>query len=270
LVLRNRVILTYLRLMINGGICVDYGFDMMEAMQFILILLTVVVVGYAALLGPRVMRFIRISREVKRTTKPFTAVSDQHKKHLAILGDSSMYSAGATQPHLTIGGLMAADYPNASVETLAVNGAQVKDLPSQLANLQFERYEFVLVGVGGNDVVRFENFSNVERQLSEFLASASKVTDKIVLCHSVNIGNIGFFPFPINRIFDRRTRQLSEMYERLAEQHKNVTYVNFYRPLHDDYYTKHTRAQFLAADGFHASDYANKYFYELIQKALPK
>lgn len=235
-------------------------------MLFVLILLAVIVFGYAAVLAPRIVTFVRIAREVRRTTKPFISLSKNPRKRIAILGDSSMYSAGATAAHLTIGGLMADKFPRAVVETLAVNGAQTKDLMDQLERKQFGHYDIMLIGIGGNDVVRFEKFSNIERQLSEALKTASKHADQIVLCHSVNVGNIGFFPFPINLIFDRRTRKLSELYDKLAKQYPKVTYVNFYRPIRDDYYTKHTRAQFLAADGFHASDYANKYFFDLIYK----
>jgi lysophospholipase L1-like esterase len=233
-------------------------------MMFVLWAVVLVIVVYTAILVPRVIRFVRIARRVKRTTKPFTALPQKAKQHIAILGDSSMYSAGATAVHLTIGGLMAEKYPRATVETLAVNGEQVKDLAGQLARKKFDRYDLILIGVGGNDVVRFEKFSKLERQLDVLLDEVSKVANKVVLCHSVNIGNIGFFPFPINLIFDRRTRKLSQLYEKLVEDYPKVAYVNFYRPIHDDYYTKHTRVQFLAADGFHASDYANKYFFDLI------
>lgn len=217
-------------------------------------------------------RITRTSRAMRLKEKlpAYTRMPKGARQHILILGDSTMYSAGATDPAFTIGGLLANKYPDATIETLAVNGAKIHDLVQQMPRAQFTQYDLIIVGIGGNDIVQLSNYKSATQELQRFLVEISKHAHKIVLCHSVNIGNIGFFPFPLNYLFDYRSRKFSQQFSAISRNMPKVISVDFYRPMHHDHYTRTTRKQFLAADNFHASDYANQYFFDLIWKEIKK
>jgi len=124
--------------------------------------------------------------------------------------------------------------------------------------------------MGANDILLFSNFKTLQKNLITFLQKANKLTDHIILCHSVNIGNTGFFLFPFDYLFDYRTKQLSTVYSKIKKHFPSVTYVNFYRTRKNDYYDRSTRKKFLASDGAHPNDYANRFFFNLISEEIIK
>lgn len=236
----------------------------------ILMISGLVVIVYLAIMAQRVLRYATVTRTAILLTKPYNRLRKHSSSHILILGDSTMYSAGASNHQLTIGGLLAAKYPNASVETLAVNGAKVKNLSQQLQKAQYKKYDLVLIGIGGNDIIQLSSYASVQQELTNLLRRIEGIAEQTILCHSVNIGNIGFFLFPLTYFYDYRSRQFSELCETIAAQFSNITYVNFYRPLKNDHYDKTTRKKFIARDGFHASDYANQYFFDLLWQEIQK
>lgn len=226
--------------------------------------------GYVGFMVVRIIRSLQAIKAAAIIMPPYSRAIKDATHHILILGDSSMYGVGATKPRYTLGGLLAAKYPKASIETIAFNGAKVKDLEAQFAQVSHKEYDLVVVGVGGNDIVQFTSYFKVRRELTTFLGRVSKVADQTVLCHSVNVGNIGFFLFPMNHIYSYRSRRFSQLYSAISSKFPKVINVIFYRPLHKDHYNKATRKEFISDDGFHASDYANQYFFKLVWKAIQK
>lgn len=239
-------------------------------MLLLVIVVTLIILAYIAVMVVRLLRYNIALRVAAKMTKPYIRVLEDASSHILVLGDSTMYGAGTKDPERTVGGLLAAKYPKASIETLAVNGARVKDLHAQLGGKLYQQYDLILIGIGGNDIVRMSRYSALQRELVGILNETNTISSRVVLCHCVNIGNIGFFLFPLNHLYDYRTRRLSELYKQIVAKLQNVTYVNFYRPLHDDHYDKTTRKHFLADDGFHSNDYANEYFFDLIWQDVKK
>jgi lysophospholipase L1-like esterase len=236
----------------------------------VITLIALVIICYVAVMGFRGLKFVVAARAARKVTSPYGRASGNESKHVLVLGDSTMYGAGIKNREKTIGGLLGSKYPGSSIETLAENGARTRDLSEQLAHSQHPHYELIVVGIGGNDIVKLSKFQNVEHELVVFLNTAQKRASNVILCHCVNVGNIGFFLFPLNFFFDYRTRKLSEMYAKVVSKFPNVKYVNFYRPMNDDHYDKTTRHKFIAGDAFHPNDYANEYFFSLIWDAVKK
>lgn len=205
--------------------------------------------------------------EIRSKRIPFQKESGE--EHILVIGDSTMHGYGAEKPDNTIGGLLAKKYSDSSIETLAKNGARLRDMDEQLKLAKYSHYKLIFMGIGGNDVLRMTSFNKIQRDLNQFLSSASNITELIVLVHSVNMGNTGVFAFPLNYFYDYRTRKLSKIYNQVAAKHQNVRYVSFYRPIGNDFYNSKTRPKFIASDGFHPSDYANKFFFTLTEEFLP-
>lgn len=220
--------------------------------------------AYAGFTVARIRQVGKLSRRVVKTTKPFQRLTGS--KHVLVLGDSTMFGAGIKDPANSIGGLLAERFPDATVETLAKIGNCVKDISGQMQSATFDHYDLIVIGVGGNDIVKLSRYSAVHASLQTTLAELSGRADKIVLCNCVNLANIGFFLFPLNRYFGHRSYRMSQLFAEVVCDFPNVRFADFYRPRKNDHYTKKTRAQFVAEDAFHPSDYANRFFFELIMR----
>ncbi len=240
---------------------------MFEIVYFIV---SFIILVYFSIMIFRIIRFILYSQKTFSNTKAFSREIKNTRQHILILGDSSMYGAGIKMSENTIGGLFAKKYPIATIETLAVNGAKVRDLEKQLKNKKYKFYDIILIGIGANDIIQFSNFNSLRTDLITIIKKVHKIGNKIILCHSVNIGNLGFYIFPFDYVFDNRTRKLSRIYAELETKFSNLIYVNFYRKRGNDYYDKITRKKFIAGDGVHPNDYANKYFFDIILNELQK
>ncbi len=226
--------------------------------------------GYLVFMLIRILHSILAMRAATNNRSPYSRHMSGTNKHVLVMGDSSMYGAGVINPEHTVGGLLAAKYPEASIETVAFNGVRVRDLKQQFKQTRHRHYDLVIIGVGGNDIVQLSSYRKLRHELTAFLKQVSKISDQIILCHSGNIGNIGFFLFPLNYLFSYRSGKLSKLYSEVSSQFSNVTDVIFYRPLNKDHYTKHTRKKFIAPDGYHATDYANQYFFKLVWDGINK
>jgi lysophospholipase L1-like esterase len=211
---------------------------------------------------------VNANRTARSHLTPYNRTLKTARYHLLVLGDSTMFGSGVKNRVHTMGGQLASLFPMASVETLALNGTRVAGLPHQFKTAQHPLYDLIVIGVGGNDVVFLSNYRQLEHDLRDFLQTLELRTNAIVLMHSVNLGNTGFFLWPISYLFDYRTRKLSELYARVAHDFTHVHYVNFYRPLHHDYYTATTRPRFIADDKFHPSDYASRYFFDEMRREV--
>lgn len=223
-----------------------------------------VVMALVAIIAGRFLRYRTTSKGILSERPSADIMPAQPQGRILIVGDSTMYSAGVKDPAYTIAALFGAHYPGASVETKAANGARCRDVTRQLAAGAAEHYDIIMIGIGGNDVVRLTGSAALRRQLRALLAAASAKAERVVICSSVNVGNVGFFPFPLTYLYDYRSRLFGQLCQQAADQWDNVQFVNFYRPLNDDHYGRRSRAKFVAADGFHASEYANEYFFKLI------
>jgi lysophospholipase L1-like esterase len=228
-------------------------------------LLLIIYIAYTVI---RMRSLIAQGKRKAIPSKPYFRVVKDTDQHILILGDSTMYGAGIKDPNNAMGALLGAKYPAAGVETHAANGEKIKDLHNQLKKAHYKHYDIIVIGIGGNDIIRFSRYTTIQRELTAFLEEASQIAKQIILCHCVNVGNIGFFRFPLNYIYDYRTRKLSHLYTKIVTQFPKTHYVNFYRPKHNDHYTKTTRKKFIADDSFHPSDYSNQYFFDLIWKEI--
>lgn len=249
--------------------------------EFDLSYVSVILYALLTLLVINILPIARVAFKAFLTKRARTKTALQRNKqipfnkaagseHILVIGDSTMHGYGAEKPKNTIGGLLSVRYPKASIETVAINGARLHDLPQQFTHAKHEHYKLMFLGIGGNDVMRMTSFKDIESHLEEFLLVASARADRIILVHSVNLGNTGVFAFPLNRLFDYRTRRLSQIYERVAANFEKVHYVSFYRPLGKDFYNSpRSRAKFIASDGFHPSDYANRFFFAMTEEFLP-
>ena len=232
-------------------------------MKIILVvaLLLLISLGYSAY---TFMRKVRVSRELVEKAVPFMLKGERGVSVL-VLGDSTAVGVGAESPQGTLAALVAEKVNATQVDNFAASGAQVQDLAKQVQNISKEKYNFILIGIGANDVIRFRDPDDSAEHLSVILAGLP-VRDKLIVYMAGNVGATTLFPRIINPLYTRRTVAFHTAFSD-AVSRLGGTYVNLYTDPALDPFTKSPEV-YLAVDGLHPTSAGYKLWFERISAAL--
>ncbi len=216
-------------------------------------------------------RLIRIGVEQTNTTQAFERRLSSPEYHFLIIGDSSAVGVGAIPSEGSIAGRLAADFPTADIRNLAVSGSKVTDAIKQLENLpETERYDLILIQIGGNDIVRRTPYVDIERELPKLFSLANAHSENVVQLTSGNVGTSRLLPFGTRWYFTLRTKAVRKIFMSIAvDQH--VHYIDLFRTRAHDPYAQDPKTYY-SPDFFHpsAEGYGDWYkFVAPIVKALP-
>lgn len=199
---------------------------MKSSMALLSLVVAVVVISYIGLVGSQFLYYVAIAKDLVRQTKSYSNSSENSSFNILVLGDSTAYGVGAATPEETTAGRLAHMY-SASVENYAVSGAQTQHMLDQMSRAQRERYDLVLVQVGANDVIYFSSIEQTGIRLEETLKELRKKSDHVVLLTAGDIGNAPLWPWPLNKIYTKRTALLREVFMKVAEKN-GVAYVDIF------------------------------------------
>lgn len=210
---------------------------------------------------------VKIGTALAEKAIPYEQDPPQSKYHILVIGDSSGVGTGASDPSFSTAGLLGSRYPNAKITNLSVNGRKTAELITPLQSLQGNRYDLILIQIGGNDIVRFTNKKQHKKDLQMVLSAAVSLSDQVILLHSGNVGTAQFFPWGSRFLWTRRTLQVRSMYMEVASEYENVVYVDLFQKKADDPFAKENE-KFYASDFFHPSDEGYRLWYEALQKEI--
>lgn len=186
---------------------------------------------------------------------------------ILVLGDSTAYGTGSEKSELSTAGRLGALYPDASLKNLAENGLRLKGLLSIISKLPAnERYDLVLVQIGANDIIRLTKMNDIRRDGETVFKELSSKTDNLVILHSGDVGDAQFFPLYLSPILSRRSKEVKNIYQLLAQKYK-ANYVN----LIDSPISKKLRSdpeKYYANDQLHLSGGGYGLWFSEIERAL--
>ncbi|TWO69430.1 GDSL family lipase [Caenimonas sedimenti] len=194
---------------------------------------------------------LRESARLARESEPFQAQPVNAVASLLIVGDSTAVGTGASSATRSIGGLIGIGNPQLRVVNRAANGARYEDFARQL-QAGTERFDFVLVLGGGNDVIRGTSAEQLLPQARRVAELARERGTNVVLMPPGNVGNAPLFLPPVGWWMSRRAQELHAAV-RLAALATGATYVNLYQPPEQDPFARQP-GLYHAADGLHPSD----------------
>ncbi|MBI4458418.1 SGNH/GDSL hydrolase family protein, partial [Candidatus Uhrbacteria bacterium] len=198
--------------------------------------------------------------------KAFSRAKPDAKFHILVIGDSTAVGTGAEDPSLSIAGRLGADFPEAEIVNLGVNGARTKELLPRLAALKGRRFELILIQVGANDIVHGTNLTKLEGDIARVMDAAARLGKRVLLLTSGNVGTAHALPIGTRWFFTRRTRQVRELFMRIAKE-KDVRYVDLFREPDKDPFALDPM-RYYAADWYHPSGEGYRDWYDHIKAEL--
>lgn len=253
---------------------------------FLLIILIVAI--YTTI---RTQLLVRKSLVLLNSTQKFERILPDAKQTIMVMGDSTAYGTGATNPAESVAGRLGTAYPQSTIINHGKNGQKIHELSINfLSNFATntassgEKYSrstnpshvnILVIQIGANDIIRFTSPDSLRIDLLQLLNNAKIKADKVVILHSGNIGTAPFFPRYLGWIWTMRTRQIRELYIREIASVNNgidargatITYIDLFQNSDDDIYATDPK-KYYAADGLHLTGEGYKIWFERIQAAI--
>jgi lysophospholipase L1-like esterase len=213
------------------------------------------------------LRCARIGEELAANAIAFQWLAACEGPRVLVVGDSTGVGTGAARPEDSLAGLLARDFPHATIVNRARNGARTLDALGQLADEGDARYDVILAHIGGNDVLRRTPLRALAPQVEAVIARATRMADHVVVTTTPNVGLVpAFFP-PFSWWLTRRSRQVCELFAAAAKRH-GAHYVNFFHPRATDPFHREWQRYF-APDRLHPSTDCYRYVYGTLLAATP-
>lgn len=185
------------------------------------------------------------------------------RARVLVVGDSLGVGTGASCAEDSIAGLLAKEFPHVAVVNRARNGAKAADALAQLVALGPERYDAVLLHVGGNDILRATPLPELEAHVAAVLHAAREVSDTVVFMSAPNVGLCPVFFPPFSWLLTMRTRQARDIFLRLSAA-EGVTYIDLFHERREDVFSRDP-ARYFARDRLHPSSESYRAAYHAIR-----
>jgi lysophospholipase L1-like esterase len=212
-------------------------------------------------------RRIRVGEDLAALSAAFECRAPVAGPRVLFVGDSVAVGCGATRPEDSIAGLVSLDFPHATIVNRARNGARVSEAIAQLRAAGDERFDAILMNVGGNDILKRTPRSRLPQHVDELLREARQRSGCVICTTSPNIGLMPMFFPPLSWWLTRRSRQLRDLFATAAARH-GAHYVNFFHPRATDPFSREAR-RFYAPDGLHPSTECYRYVYAELRATTP-
>lgn len=206
------------------------------------------------------------SKHYLADSKVFSRHLEHPKGKILFLGDSTAFGIGATSPELTIAGRFGEDFPEATIVNMGSNGKKLHQLVSEVERGNMSRFDLLIIQIGGNDILFLTPMETVEPNLRSLIASAKKISDKIIISHTGNVGLAPLFPVYLAPILTSRSRDFRDIYSRVAED-LGVIYVNLFVERREDLHLKNPK-NFYSKDFLHPSDTGYAFWYDKIRDSM--
>ncbi len=223
---------------------------------------------FAALAGLfilQVTRLIIFTRKLSYDLTPFARNLADAPLRVLFVGDSTAVGTGAVDNSRSVAGWLGQEYPHAQIVNYGENGKRLSQLARELSPGP-EHYRLMVVQIGGNDILRFTPLSDMERDLDKVLENARQMADSVVILHSGNVGAAPVFIWPLDKIYEERTRAVRALYIEKARA-AGALYVDLFAERDRDIFLKDV-GKYYSPDRLHPSGDGYHWWYERIRATL--
>jgi lysophospholipase L1-like esterase len=212
-------------------------------------LLTFLLLPMAVVIGLYASR-IRFSRRLVAQTVPAQSSPECCRSTIVVAGDSTAFGVGALPAESTAGRIASA-FPNARVINVARSGSRIGHVAEQLASLDIERADLILIQAGANDVLEFRSAKKVEADARTAMARAKALSPNVILMPGHNFSVAPFFLRGIKRIIMWHAVRVHATITRVTAE-LDVIFVDLFRHATDAAFVKEPH-RYYCPDGLHPS-----------------
>lgn len=205
-------------------------------------------------------------KKMSYDSKPF--VRDNPAAHLRFLfiGDSTAVGTGAKNNTQSVAGYFGQDFPEADIHNNSYNGRKLNQLVEEFPQEVYAPYDLVVVQIGGNDIMKFTSFKDIDRDITTVIADAKKIGRHVVILHSGNVGAAPVFIWPFDWIMTERARTVRRIYMKKAREN-GVLYVDLFAERSNDLFLKDI-PKYYCLDHLHPSGDGYRWWYQRIRATL--
>lgn len=203
--------------------------------------------------------------EVIRTATSYQQVGDG--KSILVLGDSTGYGTGASNPSYSVAGRLGEKNPTFSIKNGSTNGATLRDAHSLLTS-GTEMYDLILFQVGGNDILQLRSIAKIEADTRALLLTAKERSSHVVLMTTGDVGAAPAFGPLVSALLSHRTKQARDVFMRVSEE-VGVVYVDLFAEKEDDVFQQDPE-RYHSKDNLHPSDDGYGVWFEKLYSVLTK
>ncbi|PJE64558.1 MAG: hypothetical protein COU90_01825 [Candidatus Ryanbacteria bacterium CG10_big_fil_rev_8_21_14_0_10_43_42] len=220
---------------------------------------------FTGIKGVQFYKRFRISKDLVQSAKPFSYTNPLSFKKILIVGDSTAVGVGVSAPEQSIAGRIHKDYPEISIENMAVSGQRLSDTYAILKTVTAS-YDLILIQSGANDILFFTGREDTFRKARLMVMEAKKHTQTVVWLTSGNIGLAPLFPRPIGWLYEMRSRNFLREFQIIADD-TDVLFVDVYTTKEHDVFGRDVE-RYYAADTLHLSGEGYAVWYNSIIETL--
>ena len=185
------------------------------------------------------------------------------------IGDSTTVGVGSETAEESIPGKFGEKFPLATIINEGVSGQKIRELLETLSTTSSRQTVDVLViQIGANDIIRFTKLDDIKNDLDALLSKTKKISKKVIILHSGNVGAAPFFPPYLSWIWTERTRLVREIYINETKKY-NVSYVDLFEERKDDIFLTDPN-KYYASDKLHPTSEGYAIWFNKINKVLEK
>jgi lysophospholipase L1-like esterase len=222
-----------------------------------------VLVAWIAFEGIRFAWLLGQSAKLVKESRAFERRIDGGSPRILIAGDSTAVGTGTT-PEGSTAGHFGADFPNADIRNVSVNGWKVGDLLAAFP--KDGAFDLVVLQIGANDIMRGTPEHDFETSLSALFEKAKAASTNVVALHSGNIGLAPMFRWPASAVMRARSLRYRAIYRKVAAEH-GVAYVDLYEEKGGDVLVRNIPKHY-ADDLLHLTAEGYGFWYGEIRKTM--
>lgn len=215
----------------------------------------------------RMLWFLIVHRRVSHHSPAYSQTGTDGRRIL-ILGDSTAIGVGATKPEHSLAGKLGINLPTCEIRNLGKNGARTMDVIEQLASVQNERFDLIIISVGGNDVWHFTPLRSLKYYLMLLIDEANRISDnRVLFLIYSNMGSAPLFPKPLRAILGKRAEKIRDLFIQVtAERGTHAIDLS----TNNNSLTRDTPLHYYAEDRIHPSDTTYALWYKDIWHYIAK
>ena len=230
----------------------------------------VLVVGYIAYVADPIYKVINQTKSLMVKAVPY----EQHPLHpslsILIAGDSTAVGTGAASNSESTAGRVGAEYPNAEIQNIGVNGLKLAGLLGKFQTMpESAHYDLVVLQIGANDIVGLTPLPQVSNELTQLLTLARAHANQVVVITAGDVGLAPVFRFPLSSLFEWRTLEVRKIFMEETSAYGNVAYVDLFKYRKDEIFNTDI-SKYYAADNFHPSGAGYGVWYQSMQPVIQK